>query len=103
MYDDEHGYRVDGHAHFLAGDGRVQAVAETREGTREPISVPIDDLRVTEDSVHLGFAPIGFRLSGRCISSGAIEGEFSVPQPPFDDIRGTWRLTRPQVPGEDRP
>lgn len=103
MHADEHGYRVVGQAHFLGGDGRVEAVASTREGTGEPISVPIDDLRTTEDSVHLRFAPIGFRLSGRCISSGVIEGEFSVPQPPFDDVLGTWRMTRRSVPQADRP
>jgi hypothetical protein len=40
--------------------------------------------------MHLTCAPVGFDLRGRRAARGRIVGRFSVPQPPFADVTGTW-------------
>ena len=72
-------------------------VATNAEGTREPIRYPIDSLRRWNDSIAFQFAPIGFRLRGRCVPAGGFSGRFTVPIVPTSSISGDWTLERAQA------
>jgi hypothetical protein len=87
-------YRVDGPVTLTSGIGTVSLVAVSGEGMREPIQTPVDSLKLEGDSVSFGFAPIQFRLRGKCEGKDLAEGQFSVPQPPFEPITGRWALQR---------
>jgi len=88
-------YQVAGRLRFGGEAARAEVVATTSEGTREPIDAPVTRMETRGDSVFLAFAPVGFDLRGRCLSPSRLEGTFSVPQPPFEPIRGAWELHRP--------
>jgi len=92
-------YSIEGVLRFDGTAGEVELVATTPEGTRERIDVPIARSEIRGDSLFLAFAPIGFELRGRCLSPVRFEGSFSVPQPPFEPIRGVWDLRRSTGPG----
>ena len=87
-------YHVTGSVVLKGGASRTQLIGETAEGTREPLDYPIQGLRVDGDSVFFSFAPIGFSLRGRCLTTARLEGRFSVPNPPFDSIVGDWVARR---------
>jgi len=87
-------YTLTGTVSLEGSGGRTHLVAESGEGMREPIDYPIEGLRAQEDSINFSFAPIGFRLQGRCISSDRLEGRFAVPHPPYDSIVGDWQARR---------
>lgn len=93
MKPDKFGYRISGSILFDPA-GRVELTATSNDGAREPINSPVDSLMVTADSVRFTFAPIGFSLQGRCVTTDSIVGRFSEPQPPHDNIEGDWQMTR---------
>lgn len=94
MWSGDSSYSVEGAVKLEGRTGMVSVVAVSHEGTGEPITTQIDSLRLINDSVSFRFAPIGFRLRGRCEGKDAAEGQFSVPQPPFAPITGEWTLRR---------
>lgn len=87
-------FTVDGRVRFTGENGVTEFTATTAEGTRELLEFPIQSVISTSDSVFFSFAPIGYRLRGRCVSPANFEGTFTVPQPPFEDISGRWTLSR---------
>lgn len=87
-------FRVAGRLRFADQGGTTDLVATSAEGAREPLQYPVENLVVSGDSVSFSFAPIGYRLRGRCTGQDSIHGTFSVPQPPFDDLTGRWTLSR---------
>ena len=87
-------YGVAGSVDLAAEGGQTHLVAETAEGTREPLDYPIHAFHVRGDSVFFSFAPIGFSLQGRCLTPDSVAGRFSVPNPPFDSIVGDWAARR---------
>ena len=94
MWSKDSSYRVNGAVRLTSGIGTVSLVAVPGEGTREPIQTPVDSLKLEGDSVSFGFAPIQFRLRGKCEGKDLAEGQFSVPQPPYEPITGRWILRR---------
>lgn len=94
MMAEEADYRVNGTVHFGKDNEVVELLAVTSEGTGELIESQIQEVRIIRDSISFTFAPIGFVLKGRCLSPDHLEGAFSVPQPPFSDIRGRWSLLK---------
>jgi hypothetical protein len=93
MQADDSDYNVSGSIIFDP-DGRTELTATTGDGAREPLRYPLETVTVESDSVHITFAPIGYSLRGRCVAPDSIAGRFSVPQPPFEDVEGTWKMTR---------
>jgi hypothetical protein len=94
MWSRDSTYVVEGTVTLRDSSGRVSVIAVSRDGSGEPIDVPVDSLSLHGDSLAFGFAPIGFRLQGRCTAEGVAAGRFSVPQPPFEPITGVWVLRR---------
>lgn len=87
-------YHVDGHLRFAAERAYTELTATTADGARERIEYPVQTLATGADSISFTFAPIGYRLDGRCVSQHRLQGVFRVPQPPFNDMVGTWTLVK---------
>lgn len=85
---------LQGSLEFVGTGGRTHLEADSREGTRETVEYPLDSLRVQNDSVVFGFAPVGYVLRGACVTSDSISGVFAVPNPSFGLNRGGWTMRR---------
>lgn len=94
MIADDSGETVTGTIDWAGNGGKTHLVVESSEGTKEPIDDPIQNLRITGDSIRFTFAPIGFSLVGTCVVDDSMKGRFSVPQPPFEPSRGNWEMSK---------
>jgi len=74
--------------------GSTRLLSTSAEGTKEEINYPVTSLELQGDSLTLKFAPAEFTLRGRCITRDSIGGTYSVPNPPFSPILGTWGARR---------
>lgn len=63
----------------------------TPDGSSAPVENAVRVFVFTADSVDLLMLPNEMRLRGSCVN-GVYEGKFSLPQPPFSDIQGTFSL-----------
>lgn len=94
MRADSSDIEVRGSVFLSSRGGRTDLVAISADGGREPLNYPLETKRTPADSIALKFAPIGFSLVGRCTGTQKYSGRFSVPQPPFRDITGSFTLTK---------
>lgn len=97
----EGGARIEGTVFIAGPTSRTNLLYVSPEGRRETINVPLEVLFLDPDSVQFTFAPAGFQFDGSCVGSGSWEGRFSLPQPPFDDLRGTWTMRPDQAPSSN--
>ncbi len=84
------GVIITGSIKFDSTGGEMNVVSETGEGLREPLNYPVGLLKTVGDSIAFTFAPAGFVFRGHCVQPDGLRGQFVVPNPPFDSIRGTW-------------
>lgn len=87
-------YEVHGTIEIGRAGGTTQLAATSRDGMTEPLTYPINDVRIEGDTLSFGFAPIGYRVVVQCVDSLTAVGTFVRPQPPFDSLRGFVRLMR---------
>lgn len=94
MRDSVSGFEVLGTIEVSASGGSTRLIATSPDGMREPLSYSLEDVHIAGDTLSFRFAPIGFQVRVHCTGRTTAQGTFARPQPPFDSIRGTVRLTR---------
>jgi hypothetical protein len=95
MVDPESVQTLTGSVEFTSSGGRTNLVAKSREGTGEIVDYPIEDLRLSADSIALVFAPVRYELHGLCHSRDSLSGDYAVKL--FEgasSVHGTWTMTR---------
>lgn len=84
-------YRVGGTIELTGSGGNVALGDTTDEGTTDVWEFPLDTLRVVHDSLWMVFAPIHFRLMGRCVGQDSLSGSFVLPRgSSFPANVGSW-------------
>ncbi len=78
---------------FTRGDtlGSFEGDFLSPDGSSAPMENPVRVILFTSDSVDLLMLPNEMRLRGSC-EAGEFKGTFSLPQPPFADIQGSFTL-----------
>lgn len=97
MRADSSAFEVKGSVFLSSRGGRTDMVAVSADGAGEPLNFPLELTGISADSIALKFAPIGYSLKGVCSGAQQYTGRFSVPQPPFRDIVGSFTLTRADI------
>jgi len=79
---------------FAGAGGQTHLVMTTSEGTQEDLDYPVDSLEVRRGIVRFRFAPLGLRVVGECRTADSIAARFTMPNPPFRDIRERITMLR---------
>ena len=88
--------RVSGSVVFAGSEPRLTGEVRWAEGAGEPLSFPLDSVRVSGDSLFFRFAPAGIRARARC--NAAKDLDVSLEWPTASDsalyFSGSLRRTR---------
>jgi hypothetical protein len=75
----ESGERLEGEIRVADSARRVVGTRTAPDGETFVLDYPVENLRVSGDSLHFVFAPADFRVRGRCVDSTRAAVEYAAP------------------------